>query len=187
MSGIVTLRNVLEDDLQTLFEQQHDPLANRMAAFPARDKDAFFAHWKKILATDPEAKQTIVFDGKVAGLVISWEQSGKRLIGYWIGKDFWGKGIATRALSIYLGAISVRPLYAFVAKHNLGSIRVLEKCGFSASGAGTFFSEVHGHEMDEVVYGLTESKSGLPLRAKHCVDTGGNQLEPGRRELGGAF
>lgn len=155
MINSLVLRDVLKDDLQTLFEQQHDPLANHMAAFPARDRDAFFAHWHKILATDVEAKRTIVFDGKVAGTVVSWEQSGKRLIGYWLGKEFWGKGIATRALSEYLRSISVRPLHAFVAKHNVGSIRVLEKCGFRASGEGTFFSEVHGHEIAEVLYVLT--------------------------------
>jgi RimJ/RimL family protein N-acetyltransferase len=55
-------------------------------------------------------------------------------VGYWIGRDFWGKGIATQALSLFLTEKKTRPLYAHVVKENIGSRRVLEKCGFSLSG-----------------------------------------------------
>ena len=54
----------------------------------------------------------------------------RRLIGYWVGREHWGRGIATAALDAFLGLIDDRPLYAIVAVHNKGSIRVLEKCGF---------------------------------------------------------
>ncbi|MFN8426694.1 MAG: GNAT family N-acetyltransferase [Anaerolineales bacterium] len=30
-----------------------------------------------------------------AGSIGSWDMEGKREVGYWIGKEFWGKGIAT--------------------------------------------------------------------------------------------
>ena len=73
------------------------------------------------------------FEGQVAGNVVSWDQDGKRLVGYWIGKEFWGKGLATRALSELLDELTMRPLHAYVAKTNIGSIRVLEKCGFVRS------------------------------------------------------
>jgi RimJ/RimL family protein N-acetyltransferase len=46
---------------------------------------------------------------------------------------FWGRGVATEALSAFLGLEPVRPLYAGVAKHNVASIRVLQKCGFKLS------------------------------------------------------
>jgi RimJ/RimL family protein N-acetyltransferase len=130
-TGDVRLRDVMADDLPIFFEQQLDPDANDMAAFPARDRKAFAAHWEKVLADDSVTKKTILFDGHVAGNIVSFEQSGDPLVGYWIGKNYWGKGIATRALSEFLGQISARPLYAHVAKHNVASIRVLEKCGFT--------------------------------------------------------
>jgi RimJ/RimL family protein N-acetyltransferase len=64
---------------------------------------------------------------------VSWDQAGQRKVGYWIGKEFWGRGIATRALALFLAEVSERPLYASVATSNVGSIRVLEKCGFTIS------------------------------------------------------
>jgi RimJ/RimL family protein N-acetyltransferase len=132
----VRLRDVLEADLPIFFEQQRDPDATRMAAFPARDWEAFQAHWTaKILGDAAVAKKTILFDGQVAGNVVSFERAGTPLVGYWIGKEFWGKGIATRALSQFLETVRMRPLFAHVAKQNAGSIRVLEKCGFRLAAA----------------------------------------------------
>jgi RimJ/RimL family protein N-acetyltransferase len=133
-AGNVQLRDVVETDLPAFYEQQLDPDATRMAAFPARDRNSFMAHWAKILADKNVQIQTILFDGQVAGNIVSFEQSGKREIGYWLGKDFWGKGIASRALSEFLVQVKIRPLYAYVAKHNIASQRVLEKCGFNLDG-----------------------------------------------------
>ncbi|MGH2682237.1 MAG: GNAT family N-acetyltransferase [Actinomycetota bacterium] len=130
----VLLREVTESDLPVFFQQQRDPDANRMAAFPPRDWDAFIAHWKtKVLGDQTVDKKTILFDGEVAGNIVSFEHSGKREVGYWIGREYWGKGIATQALSMFLDLVTARPLYAGVAKHNVASIRVLEKCGFTIS------------------------------------------------------
>jgi RimJ/RimL family protein N-acetyltransferase len=126
------LRDVVESDLPVFFEHQADPEASAMADFPSRDRDAFDAHWKRVLAGLGVSK-TIVFEGQVAGNVVSWEQDGRRLVGYWLGKEFWGKGIATQALAELIDELGARPLYAYVAKTNTGSIRVLEKCGFVRS------------------------------------------------------
>jgi RimJ/RimL family protein N-acetyltransferase len=127
------LRDVVEADLPVFFEHQADPEAAAMADFPARDRDAFDAHWERILADPSLSKKTIVFEGQVAGNVVSWEQDGRRLVGYWLGREFWGKGLATRALGELIDELGTRPLYAYVAKTNIGSIRVLEKCGFVRS------------------------------------------------------
>ena len=132
MSDDVRLRNVEPDDLPVFYEQQLDPDATRMAAFPARDRAAFDAHWATRILGNPAAiTQTIVVDGQVAGNIGSWPQDGDRLVGYWIGKEHWGKGVATRALAAFLHLVTERPLRAHVARHNVGSIRVLEKCGFT--------------------------------------------------------
>src|SRR5678815_694732 len=92
MSVDVRLRNVEPNDLHIFYEQQLDPDATRMAAFPSRDRAAFDAHWKTNILGNPGAiTQTILVDGEVAGNVGSWPQEGGRLVGYWIGKEYWGK------------------------------------------------------------------------------------------------
>jgi RimJ/RimL family protein N-acetyltransferase len=124
------LRDVVEEDLDAFFEHQREPEANEMAIFPARDRETFDAHWRRILADDSLIKKTIVEEGEVAGNIVSWHQEGRRLVGYWIGREFWGKGLATRALHELTAEITERPLHAWVAASNVSSIRVLEKCGF---------------------------------------------------------
>ena len=131
------LRDVVESDLDAFFEYQREPEANRMAIFPARDREAFDAHWRRLLADDSLTKKTIVHEGEVAGNLGCWEQEGRRLVGYWIGQDLWGKGLATRALRELTDEVTARPLHAWVAASNVGSIRVLEKCGFVRVGSRT--------------------------------------------------
>jgi RimJ/RimL family protein N-acetyltransferase len=129
------LRDVIETDLPVFFEHQRDPEATAMADFPARDREAFDAHWRRLLADDSLIKKTIVYEGEVAGSIGCWEQEGRRLVGYWIGQEFWSKGLATRALQELTGEVTQRPLHAWVATSNIASIRVLAKCGFVRVGS----------------------------------------------------
>jgi RimJ/RimL family protein N-acetyltransferase len=124
------LRDVEASDIPIFFEHQCDPDATHMAAFPARSWNDFTAHWTKILADKTVITQTILFNDQVAGTIVSFEQGGQREVGYWLGKPFWGHGLATQALILFLEHVQIRPLYAYVAKHNIASRRVLEKCGF---------------------------------------------------------
>lgn len=128
------LRDVRPADLPVFYEQQLDPESTRMAAFPARERAAFDAHWEKILRDRMVRANAIVADGAVAGNVVSFRKDGKTEVGYWLGREFWGRGIATRALAEFVRSVDERPLHAGVAKHNAGSIRVLEKCGFRRCG-----------------------------------------------------
>ena len=161
MPNSVQLRDVTETDLPIFYEQQRDPEATEMASFPARSRDAFMAHWTRIVADASVQIKTILFNGEVAGNIVCFEQLGEREVGYWLGKDYWGKGIATRALEEFLKEIKTRPLYAHVAKHNIGSKRVLEKCGFTIAGEDQFFSEVFGKNIDEYILMLDARK---PMR-----------------------
>lgn len=138
---------MVEADLPVFFEHQLDPEAASMAAFPSRQRDTFMAHWARILEDETVVKRTILFYGRVAGSLLSFEQSGEREVGYWLGREFWGGGIATRALSGFLQIVEDRPLYAHVASHNTASLRVLEKCGFVVSGEDREFSSVRGGEI----------------------------------------
>ena len=138
MNEKVTLRDVRESDLETFYTDQLDPEAVRMAAFPSRDREAFMVLWQKIMSDTTVFARAVVLEGELAGHVVSWEQDGKRKIGYWLGRTYWGKGVASAALSQFLDQYSVRPLMAHVAKHNVASIRVLQKCGFTISGEAQF-------------------------------------------------
>ena len=161
MSNELLLRNVVNDDLLIFFEYQLDPEANYMAAFTARDptdQEAFLAHWHRILADETTINQTILFNGHVAGSVSSYEEEGKPEVTYWLGKEYWGKGIATWALKEFLAQKNqIRPIYARVAKDNLGSRRVLEKCGFKIIGESEGFANARGQEIEELLLELREA------------------------------
>jgi RimJ/RimL family protein N-acetyltransferase len=146
----VILRDVIEADFPIFFEDQLDPDATRMAAFPSREREAFMSHWSRILADESVIKKTVLADGQIAGNMVSFMQDGEREVGYWIGKAYWGKGIATRALSQFLEGIQERPLYAHIAKHNIPSRRVLEKCGFGVVGE----DKVPGEDIEEFILKL---------------------------------
>jgi RimJ/RimL family protein N-acetyltransferase len=152
----VRIRDVEDSDLELFFEHQRDPEAVRMAAFAARDRTAFMAHWAKIRADETTVLQTVVASDRVVGNVVSWEESGIRAVGYWIDRHVWGRGIATKALALFLDRVTSRPLYGYVAVSNAGSIRVLEKCGFrqvTANDAQHFTTDARkaDDDVEEVV------------------------------------
>lgn len=113
-------------------------------------------HWTKILDQNDVVKKTILWGDEVAGNIVCFEQAGRRLVGYWLGKRFWGKGIATRALAAFVKQVRVRPLHALVFKGNVGSIRVLEKCGFRLCGESKAPAAIGGKTAEEFVFLLAE-------------------------------
>jgi RimJ/RimL family protein N-acetyltransferase len=150
----VRLRDTVASDLSTFFVHQLDPIANHMVAFTVEDPSdrvAFDARWARILADDSVTKKTVLVDGQVAGHVTGFEQFGRPSVGYWLGREFWGRGIATRALAAFLDLVETRPLYARAASDNVGSIRVLEKCGFTITGSDRGFAHARDAEIDEVI------------------------------------
>ena len=157
MHNTVVLRDVDDSDLPIIFEHQKDPEASRMAAFLPRDPsdlDAFLTHWRRILSDPAKITKAILWNGQLAGTVGSFLGDGKPQITYWIGKEFWGNGIATQALTEFLRIVNNRPLYASTANDNVASIRVLEKCGFAMRGTAKAFAKTRGAEIDEVFFEL---------------------------------
>src|SRR5512133_2770697 len=126
----VSLRQVIESDLPIFYLHQADADAAKTADFPSRTEEAHLAHWHKIMADAENILRTVVVDGEVAGNMVCFMMDGVREVGYWLGREFWGRGIASAALEQFLEVVETRPLYAHVAKTNPGSIRVLEKCKF---------------------------------------------------------
>jgi RimJ/RimL family protein N-acetyltransferase len=164
MKNELLLRDVLPDDLPIFFAQQLDREANTMAAFTAKDptdQEAFMAHWHKILGIDTCIIKTILFNGQVAGSVSSYEDEGKPEVTYWLGREYWGKGIATWALKELLATHSrKRPMYARVAKDSRASRRVLEKCGFKIIGEDKGFANARGQEIEEILLELEAIQMG---------------------------
>lgn len=160
--GPVQLRGVQPSDLDLFFDMQQDPEANRMAAFTARDpsdRAAFDEHWARILS-DPEVTiRAVLFRGAVVGTVGRYldHEFGHTEVTYWIRREYWGRGLATLALTEFLRQEPQRPLYARAAADNIASIRVLEKCGFVRVGTGRGFAYARGQEVAEAVLRLDRS------------------------------
>jgi RimJ/RimL family protein N-acetyltransferase len=153
------LREVRDEDLAVLFDQWADPVAARMAAFTApdhMDRDAFERRWSRLRADETVINRVIVVDGEVAGSIGSWGDPGEREVTYWIGRSYWGKGVATSALGAFLTIDPSRPLHARVASDNRASRRVLEKCGFHVITTERGFAEARSAEIEELVLQLDE-------------------------------
>jgi len=130
----IRLRDVTAVDLPALYRMQLDTESNLMAAVHPRERDYFDAHWDRVLRSPDTVAKVILVEDLVVGKVSCFSSSGTNMVGYWIDREYWGRGIATRAVAMLLEEVTARPLHARVATTNLGSIRVLEKCGFVISG-----------------------------------------------------
>jgi RimJ/RimL family protein N-acetyltransferase len=153
----VSLREVVTADLEVFFVNQLDPEANWLAAFvprDPRDRAAFDAHWAKILAAPRIVNRTIVADGRVAGNVACYPQGDEWEVTYWLGREFWGRGVATRALAQLLAELPRRPIVARAAVDNIGSLKVLQKCGFMVVGRDRGFAAARGGEIEEYLLRL---------------------------------
>jgi ribosomal-protein-alanine N-acetyltransferase len=110
----------------------------------------------------------IVVDGELAGGIGLQPQSGESggiaKFGYWLGRAYWGRGLATEAGRLVVDhafrALGLRRLEARVAAPNGASARVLEKCGFRREGVlREGFVERNGGVHDALLFGLLRSEA----------------------------
>jgi RimJ/RimL family protein N-acetyltransferase len=151
------LREVLDEDIPVLFEQWDDPVAAQMAAFTSpdhMDRDAFDRRWARLRSDDSLLVRAVVVEGDVVGTIGSWGDPDEREVTYWIGRAYWNRGIATAALTAFLEVEPCRPLHARIAHDNVGSRRVLEKCGFRVVGSDRGFAQARSGEIDELILRL---------------------------------
>jgi RimJ/RimL family protein N-acetyltransferase len=157
------LRVVEPDDVEVFFQQQLDPVANQMVAFTGADptdRGQFEEKWSRIVRDPDVTSRAVLVDGAAAGYVLVFDQSGKPSVAYWIGRSFWGRGVASAALAQLLDIVEERPLYARAAVYNSGSIRVLEKCGFTEWGRNRDFANARGEDVEEILFRLDGEASG---------------------------
>lgn len=137
MSAIPTpiyLRPVQPADIPELFRQQSDPESNEMAGTKPRGPEAFQAVWDRIFQDPAVVSRVIVQDELVVGGINCFVADGLDSVGYWIAREHWGRGIASRALRLFLAEVPRRPLHATAARANVASIHILQKCGFRLTG-----------------------------------------------------
>jgi RimJ/RimL family protein N-acetyltransferase len=139
----VVLRRVRPEDLAALYEFQADRASNQMAGTKPRTREAFYAAWDGHFANPGIHGCVIELDQpggrEVVGSIACFQAPGPDgavcdCVGYWIAREWWGKGIASRALELFLSAEPRRPLHATAARSNEPSRRILEKCGFRCTG-----------------------------------------------------
>ena len=99
-----------------------------------------FLGW--IAKQDSPTVWAIEVDGEaIGGIGIEPETDVERVsaeIGYWLGESFWGRGIATAALTAVTAEAFKRfeftRLYALPFADHIASVRVLEKAGYVREG-----------------------------------------------------
>jgi RimJ/RimL family protein N-acetyltransferase len=165
---MIALRPIRDADLPIFFEHQRDPVACHMAAFTHADPDdraAFDAHWARIRSTPGVVNRTIVeaADAEaVLGHVGAWQDEGCWEVTYWIDRAHWGRGIASAALALLLRELDTRPVLARAASDNLASIRVLERCGFVATGTDRGHANARAAEIEETLFRLDRADVETP-------------------------
>ncbi|MBS1551132.1 MAG: GNAT family N-acetyltransferase [Bacteroidetes bacterium] len=152
------LRRTEIADLNYFFQFQLDKKAGYLAAFipeDPSDKSAYLIKHTKLLNDQSVNSQTILVDNIIAGSIAKFVMEGEAEITYWIDRNFWGQGIATRALKHFLTVETVRPIFGRVAFDNFGSQKVLEKCGFVKTGTEKGFANARQTEIEEFIYKLS--------------------------------
>ncbi|MDX2115025.1 MAG: GNAT family N-acetyltransferase, partial [Planctomycetota bacterium] len=146
-AGAIRLRPTAPGDLAALFEIDRDPEGNARAGTKPRTVDVFLNVWERIFA-DPDVNARVIdLHGEIVGTINAFHAEGKLCVGYSIARRHWGKGIASRALTLFLAEEQRRPLHATILRDNAPSRRVLEKSGFRCTGFRT------GEETDRYLPG----------------------------------
>ncbi len=96
-------------------------------------------------------------------------------IGYWLGRAWWRRGLATASVSQFLPWVAqtfgLARLFAQVFETNRASMRVLEKCGFQREGVLRSHAHKDGRYLDEVVYGIVLDGLRREPTARQSSDT----------------
>ncbi len=156
---MITLRPLMDDDLDALFVWESDSRAVQMAAFTRADpsdRTAFDAHYERVRANPANTLLAIEADGEFAGTVASFTFEGERNVSYWIAPSRWGQGLATQGLQAFLAVEPTRPLFGRVADHNVASAKVLARAGFVEVGSDTGFAPGVGAEIVERIFRLDQ-------------------------------
>ncbi len=138
--------------------------------YTPEDAAAYIQH---VLSRDPETSFAIDVKGEaVGGVSLMRHTDVERFsaeIGYWLGEDHWGRGIATAAIRGVtrhaLELLDMDRVFAVPFAPNAASIRALEKAGYVREGVMRRSAVKDGRVLDQVMYSLVRADLGLPPRS----------------------
>jgi len=132
------LREFTLEDAGRVRELLDDPSVSRWTRnipYPYTRQNAI--DWITASSDDPEKHPFAVTAGEELLACVSYWPEGEDIeVGYWVGRDYWGQGVGTRALRLLLERADFpheRRVVARVKVGNERSERVLQKCGFEFS------------------------------------------------------
>ncbi len=118
----------------------------------------------------------------MGGNLVCFPEGERRLVGHRLGREDWGQGIATEALSQFLRIVAFGPLLAFAATENRASIRVLQKGGFLMTGNGPGAPRSIKDEAAEVVL-FQDAHAAVPRYSPVRHGAAGGRSADGRTPL----
>ncbi|MCP5432871.1 MAG: GNAT family N-acetyltransferase [Alphaproteobacteria bacterium] len=144
----VALRRLASSDTSAIVHYVNDwDVAKQTASLPWPYPTATARDWLLLDAERWERDKEYVLaieardSGELIGALAAYmtlrtlSGTGRAEIGYWLGKPFWGRGLASEAVGAFLGFCArdllLTRLHAYVFADNVASGRVLEKCGFT--------------------------------------------------------
>ena len=153
----INLRPTKLSDLDNFFQFQLDEEANYLAAFTPKDpkdKKAYMDKHSRLLDDTEVNYQTIIIGSDIIGSIAKFMMGNDAEITYWIDRNYWGRGIATKALNQFLVMEKTRPIFGRVVNDNYGSQKVLEKCGFTKIGTECGFANARQTVVEKYIYKL---------------------------------
>jgi RimJ/RimL family protein N-acetyltransferase len=119
-------------------------------------------------AAEPETQFAIEVNGEAAGGIgLFLQQDVERYsaeIGYWLGEQYWGRGIVTAAVRRFteygFETFGLCRIYASVFAWNQASARVLEKAGYELEGRLRQASVKDGRVVDGLLYATVREFRG---------------------------
>lgn len=158
------LRRWSMDDLDSVCKYGGNPniTKNMSDGFPEnRDK------WRSFIEFAITKDKTILYRAieikgeAVGGIGVSVQKDYMRKnaeLGYWLGEDFWGLGIITRAIieivQLSFNKFDINRIFATPFETNYASHRVLEKTGFKLEARFKKIVVKNGEVLDLLVYAI---------------------------------
>lgn len=152
----ITLRHWLDTDAKALYKYASDPEVGPRAGWPPHISEEESLEIIRTVFNNPTTWAIVWNETGEAIGAIGYGPScdcslpareGEPTVGYWVGKPYWGKGICTEALRLMIAHIRettvIRSLISGHFTDNHASGRVMEKCGFVATGETVFDNSLH--------------------------------------------
>ena len=130
-------------DAKALYAYAKDPRIGPAAGWPVHKDTAESLQIIRDVLSTPDIYALVLKEtGRIVGCAgITYKETGRRFlkedegeIGYWIGRPYWGKGLAGEAVGRLLdrcfGELGMNRVWCGYFEGNTASRRVQEKCGF---------------------------------------------------------